>query len=293
MKNKIIELEENDKKDLIKEFNIKGYLLEDKVIEVLSNHIESDRIHKNSIGIEYGIRNKGERVEIDAVVKVRGKVLIIEAKRSKYDWIFAPSLHQQTDLVNLIYISPKNGHVVKKMKVDTDFPIKMLYHVFEAGFEGDKLFRASQNKLSLPDKRRPVHDAIRQVLKESKAALLEKGKFSIDENNFVIPIIVTNARLLSLDYSQKNINEKGDLIDFDNLKEIGAVGINFNEYFGFNNEYGLSSAIVEEITKTVFIVNIGHLKEIVEYISKLRPGRYFGEPFFIANEDLVLEPFEE
>jgi len=253
------------------------------MIDVLSNHISSYGIWKGQIGVEYGCRNGGERVEIDAILRLNCKTIVADAKRTEFDWIFSPSLHRPNNIVNLIAVGKRRDHFVRTMKIDVG-PIKIVYHDFAIGFNGDKLSRKNGKGLMLPHSFRPIHDAIRQVLKETKATLLEGEKYIPSEYSLVIPIIVTNARLLLLDYALENINSKGDLSDFSSLKEVKAVGVNYHECFGFNTEAGISSSEKENIVKTVFIINIKHLKEIIEFLSKLYPIKSFDEMYFTDKE---------
>lgn len=264
-----LSLDEQDKKDLLEMFNKKGYLLEDKVTEILNNHTSYSSIWSGSLGMEYQKRNN-ERLEIDTILKKDMKVFVIDTKRTTYDWFFSPSLNKKNILFNFICLHPKRKYVSVPMNLEDECPIKMVSHDFTLGIEGGKLERKNDKKtLVLPrDGHRPIHDAIRQILKESKAVLMEGNKY-ISEYNFIIPMIVTNARILYMGYEAKDIEDNGDLIDYKALTEVGAVGYNFNESFGFNTEVGLGSSKIENITKTVIIVNIHHLKEIVEYLSKL------------------------
>ncbi len=273
--NKNLNLNADDKKDLLDLFNMKGYLLEDKVTEILNNHTDHSGIWDGDLGIEYERRNK-ERVEIDTILKKNRKVFVIDTKRTTVDWIFSPSLNKSNALFNFVCLHPLRKYISVPMNLEEGSPIKMVKHDFAIGFDGEKLARKNDKKtLILPREGfRPIHDAIRQVLKESKAVILEGNKY-ISEYNFMIPMIVTNARILHMEFEGKKIEDNGDLVDYESLTEIKAVGYNFNESFRFNSEQGLSSSRTENITKTVIIVNIHHLKEIIEYLSKLYVSQNF------------------
>lgn len=263
-----LELTQEDANDLLSEFNKRGYLLEDKTYEVLNNHIQHNGIEKNQLGIEYE-KKTGERVEFDVLLKTNMKIFVIDAKRTTYDWIFSPSLNKGKSLLNLICLHPKRGYVSVPMNLDEDSPIKTANHDFAVEFDGEKLSRKdNKNSLVLPrDGFRPIHDAVRKVLKQSKAILLE-GKKYISDYKFVIPLVVTNGRLLYMNYKPEKIIENGDLTEIDSLVEAKAIAYNFNESFGINGEQGLGSSRPENITKTVIIVNIKHLKEIVEHLKE-------------------------
>ncbi|MCX6746876.1 MAG: hypothetical protein NTU63_01945 [Candidatus Pacearchaeota archaeon] len=267
---KIVNLEEKDKKDLIKEFNKRGYLLEDKMISILSRRLSTfNNLYKNPIGIEYGRRNNGERIEIDAIVEIGDKTFVLDAKRTEYDWIFSSSIERPNNAINVVYIHPKEGYVSQPMIIDSSLGfLNVVYHDFAIKFGENKLIRGRGEKISLPEVNRPIHDAIRQILKESKAVLLEGSKY-MSAGKFLIPIIVTNARLLYLDFKDSQIDEQGNLTDWNSLKEVKAVGYNFHESFSFNTEQGFHSSRPENIVKTAFIVNINHLKETIEYLSGL------------------------
>lgn len=254
------------------------------MIDILSNHIdESYGISSGQIGVEYARRNGGERVEIDAILRLNAKTIVTDAKRTEFDWIFSPSLHRPDNIVNLIAIGKGRKHFVKTMRMD-DGPIKIVYHDFVIEFDENKLSRKrNSNKLSLPRSFRPVHDAIRQVLKETKAVLLEGEKYIPTDCSFVIPVIVTNARLLFLDYERENITPKGDLVDFSSIKEVKSVGVNFHEYLGFNTGQGLSSSENEGVVKTIFIINIKYLKEVINFLSNLYLSKSFDVKYFTSK----------
>ena len=278
-------LEAKDKEDILNEFNKRGYILEDTMIDILSNHIEKSYwMSSGQIGVEYARRNDGERVEIDAILRLNAKTIVAEAKRTEFDWIFSPSLHRPKDIVNLIAIGKGRDHHVKTMKID-EGPIKIAYHDFAIEFDEDKLYRNGKNeKLSLPHSFRPIHDAMWQVLKETKAVILEGEKYIPGEYSLVIPIIVTNARLLFLDYHKEDIAINGDLKSFSSIKEVKSVGVNFHEYLGFNTEQGLHSSKLEGVVKTIFIINIKYLKEVIEFLSTLYPVKTFDNEYLTSRE---------
>jgi len=283
---KEIILSKEDKKDLLNEFSKRGYLLEDEVIEILDKCFSNDGIWTGEIGVEYGRRNKGERVEMDVIFRKNTKTFVVEAKRTEFDWIFSPSLHQPKNIFNLILRLPERGHVVESMAPD-EGPVKIAYHDFAIGFDEKKLARKeNSDKLVLPYSFRPIHDNVRQVLKETKAVLLEGNKYIPLQNSIIIPIIVTNARLLYADFVSEDISEKGDLKNLSSLKEVKAIGFNFHEYLGFNTESGLSSSEQEGIVKTVFIINIRYLKEIIEYLCNLNPKIFYGKYHFTSSDKI-------
>jgi len=281
--NNEIVLSDDDKEDLLKEFNKRGYLLEDEVIEILDKRFSRDEIWMGEIGVEYGRRNKGERVEMDVIFRKNTKTFIVEAKRTEFDWIFSPSLHRPKNIFNLILRWDKRGYIVRSMTPDKG-PIKIAHHDFAIGFDGKKLARKGKgDKLVLPDSFRPIHNHVWQVLKETKAVLLEGNKYLPHSHSMIIPLIVTNARLLYADFVRENIGKGGDLENLSSLKEVKAIGLDFHEYLGFNTEAGLSSSEQEGIVKTVFIINIKYLKEVVEYICGLNLKIYQGESYFTSS----------
>src|SRR3989344_1681920 len=155
-----VNLSDEDKKDLIEEFNKRGYLLEDRMIEVLDSIENHYGILKGEIGMEYGRRNNNERVEIDAMLFTNQKLFLFDAKRTEYDWIFAPSLHKAVNTINLICHHPKRKFISLPMKVRENSPIRIVHHDFVVGFEGANLGKKNDKKsLALPkEKFRPIHD---------------------------------------------------------------------------------------------------------------------------------------
>lgn len=79
-----------------------------------------------------------------------------------------------------------------------------------------------------------------------------------------MPLIVTNSPLYYLEYEEKHIDEKGDLKNYSSLKEVPYLAFNFSEYLGFNTDNGYQTDEVEKQVKSVFIVNIKHLKDFLD-----------------------------
>ena len=79
-------------------------------------------------------------------------------------------------------------------------------------------------------------------------------------------MIVTNTNMFYLDYDEKDIDNKGDIINFKSLEKIPYIIYNFSEIIGdpFQKD--------ESQMKSIFIVNINFLDEAITKIVRQTLG---------------------
>ena len=241
-----------DKEVFIKTLNQRGFVLEDRAWKIISKMLPARYCARNKV-VDYS----GERIEIDFVFLAGNKHCVVDCKRTAYTWIFAKA-GERPDTISLIYDLPNKG-VFVRTRATSDFKTAWSDIAMMIKSDGRLEVRSNEVRTSYRD----IHENVRQVLKETEA-FLSIDKFS---NTMIVPTIITNAKLYSLEYKEDNIDENGDIKDFENLQQVGFIAYNFPEIMRWDNKQKLvvnaGNAVSPDHTKTVFIVNINHFESFV------------------------------
>ncbi|NNM43271.1 MAG: hypothetical protein HKM07_02890, partial [Chlamydiae bacterium] len=116
-----------------------------------------------------------------------------------------------------------------------------------------------------------LHGFTLQTFKNLEAYIwqLHQKKEFLSEFVTFIPVIVTNAKLYSMEFSPEQIDVDGNLKDFCNYQQENYVGFNFSDSVKW--DAGKQEIITESgsFEKTVFVVNVNHLVEFIEGIKQL------------------------
>lgn len=271
MKEKEVKLSDEDKALLINTINKKGFFLEEKAYEILHQRNGLFHLNKNVIPRKHGWL-KDNRVEIDLVFDQGDKDLIIECKKTDYTWIFPKSL-VGSDSVNFIYEIDNGMDVrcfeinelkscsldVEKWKICYSEPMSVLFKLNWALEKQNKKFAKTQNR-----NEDPIQRAVLQVLHQTKEYRMNQTKQK--NYSFFIPIILTNATLLFMDYNKKQIDSNSNLVDYNSLNEAEVVVYNYSEMLDWPN------ARNERTIKSVFIVNINYFNKFLDLLEKLFMG---------------------
>jgi len=250
-------IQPEDKEIFLKTLNKKGFLLEDKVWKILEG-ADFQNIERNIT-----LNHNDERVEIDFLLINGRHHLVGECKRTDYSWFFAKA-SERSNTLNLIHQSQNKFQV--KTRGTSDF--KTAWTDLEVLFKDDGRLEITQQGFVKTSKNSEenIHKAIKQVLKETEAYIYSRGL----PNSIIIPIIVTNADLYYIDYSKGDIDSKGDLTNYDEIKKIKGLVYNFPEIIKYGVYksliQGISPGILKHNVKSVFIVNVEHLKEFIDLI---------------------------
>ena len=107
---------------------------------------------------------------------------------------------------------------------------------------------------------------IKQILKETEAYIQTKRFLG----KIIIPIIVTNSKLYFLKYSKGDLDNNGDLTDYNSVNEIEGIVYNFPEVLKWDKMQQTILSEDEEMfqhhVKSIFIVNINYLGTFVAKI---------------------------
>jgi hypothetical protein len=254
----------SEKERLINTINKKGFFLEEKAYSLLEKHknpiIPTDLLWKNYLPKTHNIIYPQDRVEIDLVLAKGAHHLIIECKKTDCSWVFPKSL-VDSDKVNYIY-EMDNGLQSLSIKDDglkiiRSEPMEIMAEEGKFIFEGDKLLKIQKRE----DAQKTIHKAVNQVLKQTGIWRWEQT--SKPPYCFFLPVILTNAPLLFLDYDTSDISADSNLINYKSLTPVNCVVYNYPEILNWPNTPN------EEPIKSVFIVNIHYFNTFLEWALEL------------------------
>ena len=269
-----LKLKEGERDNLLYVLNRRGAILEEKVFAILKN-CATEAGGGSSLPVLRKIINyNGEPVEVDVVLDNGEKIFIFEAKKTEYSWVFLKDRNKPNHLY-LIYGSEKGLRV--KSRSTPDF-VSVHSDLAVMIDKDGKLVKNTKKEFRTAYK--DVQGAILQVLKETEAVISEtdKDKFI---NRIFVPVIVTNANLILVEYDGEKIDDKGDLTKVKTLKNVGWLVYNIPRFIKWDDGKQKSFLVgnvphtdTKEM-KSVFIVNIRSLKEVLPHIEDQDIGRQY------------------
>lgn len=261
-----ITLSEEDKAMLTNTINKRGFFLEEKAYGILEQRQQPySTLKKNFIPKNYNLDSKNDKTEIDLVFAQENKNLIIECKKTEFAWVFSKSL-MENNKVHFIYES--DNMEVKSFPEDkwkitfASEPMPMMISEngnLQTETKDKEKFVKTQTRSEDPIKR-----AIQQVLYQTKAWKCEPEHINKPNRPFFIPVILTNAPLLFIDYTAEQIDKNSNLIDYNSLEKVKAIIYNHPENLGWYNVKD------EALIKSVFIVNINYFNDFLDWIMPLQ-----------------------
>jgi len=287
----------NEKGDFLKLLNKEGFLLELKTQFVLDNFNYRNRVWNKTF--YWNERN----YEVDAIERIGNYNLIIECKKTSYSWVFSKSV-ESINITNILSFRKEKLYFVDdpvrvgSVPDDKDaFGDDYKTYVFTTSLDKMKLvdkilavefeveynphYKNSHNSfLDIQNSRTDINDAINQVLINVEGVCNFFNYFNEDvnlDNSLIVPLIITNAKLLILNFSEKNINKNIDLEEKDIVyEEVGYLGVNSNKVIHLPMFYPLSpkDKYQNNDLKTVFIVNIAYLKDFIENFMNIISMEY-------------------
>jgi len=254
-----ISMDKENKQLFLNTLNKKGFLLEEETHKVIDG-LKWEFMQKNRV-----ITHNNIRREIDFIVHVKDRVFILECKKSDYDFIFTKSIHL-SNTINLI-IDTQKGMTIGYILGSKDLLVTWSEHAMM--FNGNNPKMKNKNEKVALSSHNLIHDSVKQVLVETEAFLCRERFI----NKSLFPIIVTNSRLLYLDFEDKHIDNSGNLTDYNGLKEVPFLVYNFPEImFWDNNAQMLKSRTSYESShdniKSIFFVNVNYLQDLIKMLCK-------------------------
>jgi hypothetical protein len=267
---------------LLNLINTEGFILEDVVHETLSRCPGRIELHPGEV-FEGAPHRGGGRVEIDLWAKIEGRTFLIESKRSDYDLVFLQNQASGRDIH--IIVDSSEATFVTNRTAYQHIPCVSKKVIEVLGTEDTQALQRQQKKSNLPirsSREEYVHSFMRQALLNMEVLL--HNRFNDPDRKkqsfqTFIPIIVTNARLLSGIYERSSIDTDSKLIKIE-PKPIGVVALNHAEILkcGANYEHTIThngrpahgnriaddKRYIGSHLKTVFVVSKDHLLKFID-----------------------------
>lgn len=262
--------EEGEKKILLNTINSSGAILEEQVFSVLSKSQYANGMEKNKT-----FTFREERMEIDCLLPVPPLRFLFECKRSFYTFYFLRSSEyrnagyviQQKKGMKTIELGPqalgRGGFKIFPycLEVLEDQGVFQRAKKGKVDFAPEQAERAGREEI--------LHSFTRQTLKNLQGCIwkLHQEPAFLAESVSFFPVIVTNAKLYSIEYALEQIDADGNLQDFNNPKEEKYVGFNFSDSVKWDEDKQEILTETGSFEKTVFVVNVNH---IVDFIDKIK-----------------------
>lgn len=215
-------MKESEKQILINTINSSGVILEEQLFSLLSRSRSRAEIEK---GKTFTFQN--ERIEIDCLMSTPRLRYLFECKKSIYSFFFLRSMEYENSgylvqqMPNLKVTTLPHQEITKGAFKVFSYCLEML--------ENQGLFqRSKKNKIeSLPEmgeragREDLMQGFVRQTLKNLEAYIwkLRQQKNFCSEIITFLPVIVTNAKLYSLEFKHEQIDFNGDLKECTDPKE--------------------------------------------------------------------------
>ena len=267
--------------------NTEGFALEDVIYEMLSRHKHGAELHPREV-FEGAPHHGGGRAEIDLWAKIGSRIFLIESKRSDYDLVFLQNKESNRD-IHLIIESPQNTFVTNRTAYSHISCISE--QVIEVlGADDFLTLQRQQKKPNLPirsSRDEYMRNFLRQALfnteillhNQSNAPDRQKQGYQAFNQAF-IPIIVTNAKLLSGTYSRSDIDNNAKLTKIEiepievaafNHAEILRWGKDYEQIIAHNGQPAHGNRLCDDErymgshNKTVFVVSKDHLLKFIDH----------------------------
>jgi hypothetical protein len=293
-----MKLTDQAKNALLNTINDQGFVLEHRLHSLLKRHFPASQPRRGEVVFFNDVRR-----EFDSILEMGSANFIFECKRSVFDFFFlAPADYPSHLHIIKHYVDPSSQKPlgIYTLNARPSWQIKTCADSVEVSVDSqgivstkkyDKghLFGAEYALTSNRDDY--IRNKAKQVIANTEALIWKKMGLNADKPNLnqtagqlFFPVIVTNANLFYLKYSDENVSEEGSLIDFANPVPVKYLACNFSEnmrwgdrlkdveYF-VDNELGNPSQDYRgSHLKSVFVVNIGYVKEFVEAVREQVKG---------------------
>lgn len=257
--------------DFKKNFNQTGFPLEDAVYSKLSQDERLKALQEVPYSLDiYDKRGTIDTLAISCVLpETKWNLLCpIECKKaseSESSWIFKPSQEKDFPLIDTFQrVNKGEAYLSGNVSPITDYPYFTNY--FQCNSKTAKLSRNQMerafNAMITPNE---MATSLIMMNMSDKAKYLSK-KISWSSNFLIIPIVCTNAQLLTAKYDPKDIDISTGEIDISKL-DLEVVD---SLFYAFPMGYGISPLRVEDYPekRLTIIVNSSKLDNLIDYLLK-------------------------
>lgn len=251
-----------DKELFIKTLNKRGFLLEYKVCDrLLDMHKDTEKFvggynNLTSIDKNKKLDYQGEPCEIDVLFSKKPYFGIVECKKTDFDWIFAREKNEKK-YIHLLKDTDK-GFCLDSAEIHS-FPI--VRSDIAMMFDPERNLELS-NKCVVKTSYKEINEYIHQVLRQTKIFMIHDRHI----NQYIIPIIVTNAKIWVIEFDEKNIDANGDLKNYDVKKLENGLVYNIPEIFNITTVQ-IDKSLFLEPRKSVFITTVDNLKDFINTLD--------------------------
>ncbi len=238
------------KNEFLETVNRAGYILEERAYKVLKDlGVTTNQTYRTDKG----------RVEIDLILGNNNVIFVIECKKTYYDWVFTHGLKNDTNFfLTMIDEGKPSMTIDKSSNYSGDYKISK--HQISVKISDDKTLEKSNNNKDVRTSD-TFNKNIYQLL-ENFDVFLEQTP--LRGRRYIIPVIVTNARLFYMQYGEESINDFGDLSNF-KLEPQDKIVFNFPYIAKWqDNELARDRNFGCISEKSIFIVNIKSLREFIQ-----------------------------
>ena len=266
--------------------NIDGFILEEAVREAILQSSLGATVRAGEV-FEGAPHREKDRVEIDLCVKINNFVFVIESKRSDFDWVFSKNINAPNDIHLIAGPNKEQLFVTNRTLPVVECVSKQIIEVLGDSSKPILCRQQKNQKLPIRSAREEyARGAARQALFNMEtliASHLSDPTWTGQAARLFIPIVVTNARLLSASYDSPDIDREAQLTKV-NFQPIQAAAFNHAEILRWGASYDKELAHVGRPhdgtsfcgdnrykgshNKTVFIVTKDHLVAFINTLMK-------------------------
>lgn len=283
---------EKTKAAFLNTINDQGFVLEHRLHSMLKRHFA---IHQPKRGDVVFFQET--RREIDSILDMGRTNFIFECKRSIFDYFFLAPSDYPSDLHIIQHLDrgekrphgiyTRNVHVPSRIKTSADcieIPIDSKGNPSTRKYDKGRL--VGEEYASTSSREDYIHSKIKQVLCNTEAFIWKKMGLDSSKpdlmktvNNNFYPVIVTNADLYFLSYSENDVSENSTLTDINAPVAVKYLAYNFSDSIKWGDRLKEVEYLVEEELghcsknhrgshiKSVFVVNIKYVIEFIDMIT--------------------------
>lgn len=291
-------LTDQAKNALLNTINDQGFVLEHRLHSLLNRHYPGCQPKRSEVAFFNDIRR-----EFDSTIETGSANFIFECKRSVFDFFFLtpadyPSqLHIIKHLLDPqsqkpLGIYTLNAYPSWRMKTCADaVEVSVNLNGVLSTRKYDKGHLLGEEYALTSSRDDYIRNKAKQVLGNTEAFIwrkmgLDSGKPNLNQTagQLFFPVIVTNANLFYMKYSDQDLAENGSLSDFSAPIPVKYVAYNIPENMKWGDRLKDVEYLVEKELghpsqnyegshiKSVFIVNIAHVKEFIDSVRGLVQG---------------------
>jgi len=244
--------------ELLEQINKQGYLLEKRTEQLIQKMYDPSILQTKKLNyLERNFRFKTpfeEEVEIDVLAIFKDACFVIECKKTEKDWFFGidDNSEKETFFLYKENVFESKGHISTNTTAEPIFSA-----LTDENDELKKINKHGEYQIS----QRDIDSTLRQLSKNINL-LINYNKEFLEKHKIkkIIPIVVTNSKLITFEYSLNDIDTSGNLLKIKNLNVHASLICNRREILklNINDECIMLSTIWThlDVLKTKLLENV-------------------------------------